>query len=124
MMTPSVRVAIARLVLLATAVALMLLGRPTEDLCAQRYQDEHASQGSTDDVSLRSGRRHTPVLRLACASADDDDPQQSANLPDRWRIAVLTASVQDLAFDSGERSSHRSEHRRSASARGPPVIRS
>lgn len=124
MMARSVRGAIARLVLLATAVALLLLGRPTEDLCVQPHEGEQASQGSADDVSLRSGRRHTPVLRLACASADDDDQQQSAALPDCWRIDVLAASERALALGSVERSSLHAEHRRSASARGPPVIRS
>lgn len=119
MMAPSVRVELARLVLLATAVALMLLGRPTEQLCAQWYQDEQASQGSADDVSLRSGRRHTPVIRLTCAELDDDDRQDM--LAESWRLAVLDAAMHDLALGSTGRSSPHVQHATSISARGPPL---
>lgn len=124
-MAASVRSALARLVLLATAVALLLLGRPTEELCAQSHEGEQASQGSADDVSLRSGRRHTPVLRLAYAGADEEEDElQSAPLPNGWRIDVLAASMRDPTLGSEVRSSPVVAHRWSVSARGPPAIRS
>jgi len=119
MMTSSVRVAIVRIVLLTTAVALMLLGRPTEQLRAQCNQDEQASQGSADDVSLRSERRHTPLLRLTCAELDDDD-RHDVLAESRW-LAVLGAAMHDLALGSTGRSSPHVQHPTSVSARGPPL---
>lgn len=109
----------ARLALLVVAVALMLLGRPTEQLCAQRYEDEQASRGSGDDVSLRPERRHTPALRLACADTDGDG---SDALLDSWRIDVLAASMQELALGSTERSVQLARRSSALSARGPPSL--
>lgn len=113
---------LARFVLLATAVALVLLARPNEQLTAQRYEDEQASRGSADDVSLRSERRHTPVFRLACAETDDDDRNDA--LAESWRYAVLAASVRELAFGSGDGPAAPVRQPSAVSARGPPSVRS
>lgn len=122
--TPNaVRSVLARWLLLATAVALVLLGRPTEQLCAQRSDHEQASRGSADDVSLRSERRHTPVLRLAHVETNDD--AWSVDLGhSSQEFAVLAASMRVLALTSAVRSSYHVERPSSVSARGPPAIRS
>jgi hypothetical protein len=99
----------------------MLLGRATEQLSAHRFDDEHASRGSADDVSLHSGRRHTPVLRLACAEADDDD-ERGALLSPSWRTAYLAASMQELAFHASQRLPPYAKPSSATSARGPPAI--
>lgn len=102
-------------------MALVLLGRPTEQLAAQRYDDERASRTSADDVSLHSERRHTPVIRLASAVVDD---MTSVDLPEWWRIDVLAASTAGLVLGPAERITPSSELCSSVSVRGPPSIRS
>ncbi len=114
------QVVLARFALLVTAVALVLLGRPTAELCTQRYEDEQASQGSGDDVSLRSERRHTPALRLACADIDDGGDA----LAEPWRIDVLAAHSRDLTLGSTARPFLPVQPSSSISARGPPSLRS
>jgi hypothetical protein len=112
---------LARLALLLTAVAFVLLSRPTEQLCAQQYDDEHASRGSGDDVSLRPERRHSPAIRLACTDIDGDG---SDALAESWEIDVLAASMQVLALGSSGRSTLEAQQSSSISARGPPSFRS
>lgn len=102
------------------AVALVLLGRPTEELCAQRYDDEQASRGSGDDISLRPERRHTPALRLVCADIDDD----GYALVDFTEIDVLAAFVPEVVLGPAERSAPPTRHPSSISARGPPSLQS
>lgn len=101
----------------------MLLGRPAEQPCAQQSDDEQVSLGSADDVSLRSERRHIPVLRLAQLGSDDDDAW-SVDLVQSAKNNVLWASERELALDAAVRSPYRVEHPSSRSARGPPSIRS
>ena len=114
------RSTLARWFLLVTAVALVLLGRPTEQLAAQRYDDEQASRASADDVTLHSERRHLPVIRLASVAIDDAD----VDVPDTWRIDVLAASTVDLGLGHAERATPRTQWASSISVRGPPAIRS
>jgi len=105
-----------------TAAALVLLGRPTEQLCAQQSDDEQVSLGSADDVSLRSERRHTPTIRLAHNDAEIDDDAWSSDLAELRENTVLTASSQVLALGSAARSWPCVERASSVSARGPPSI--
>lgn len=105
---------------MVTAVALVLLGRPTEQLAVQRCDDEQASRASADDVTLHSERRHMPMIRLASAAVDDT----SVDLPDTWRIDVLAASPVDSGLGHAERATPRMQWSSSISVRGPPAIRS
>jgi hypothetical protein len=116
------RSTLARWFLLVAAVGLVLLGRPTEELVAQQYDDEQASRTTADDVSLRSARRHTPVFRLARTRVDDD--ALNVDLPESWRIDVLVATARGPAFASAALPRPCFQWSSSVSARGPPAIHS
>lgn len=79
------------------------------------------SLGSTDDVSLRSERRHVPVLRLAHVEHDDD--AWDLALAESWKNGVLGAFERNLALDALERSPTRIVLASALSARGPPSLR-
>lgn len=119
---PAVRGVLARWILLATAVAFVLLGRPTESIAAPRTDDEQASCGSGDDVSLRSERRPSTVVRMV--GYDLDDEAWSVDLEAPGDEFVVPTSMGGPALLSSE---HELLHGRlcsSSSARGPPSLRS
>jgi hypothetical protein len=114
-----VRGVLARWILLATTVAFVLLGRPTQDIAAPRTDDEQARSGAGDDVSLRTERRPSTVVRMVGYGLDDDE--WSVDLDAVGNDVVTPVAVGGLAFGPLE---HEVLHDRlwsSSSARGPPV---
>jgi hypothetical protein len=112
---------LARWILLATAVAFLLLGRPTEDIAAPRTDDEQASRGAGDDVSLRSERRPSTVIRMVGYDLDDNN-EWSFDLDVTGSDVVLPAAVSGLAHGSLEHEVLHDRLTSSSSARGPPAI--
>ena len=111
---------LARWILLATAVAFVLLGRPTEDVAVPRSDDEQASQGAGDDVSLRSERRPSTVIRMVGYDLDDDE--WGTDFEALVRDVVAPSAARKLARRSFEHEALHGRPRSSSSARGPPAI--
>jgi len=104
---------------LATAVAFMLLGRPTEDIATPRTDDEQASRGAEDDVSLRSERRPSTVIRMVGYDLDDSEWSLDLDVTDSELIAP--AAVSGLALGSSQHEALDDRLASSSSARGPPA---
>jgi hypothetical protein len=117
----AVRGVLARWILLATAAAFMLLGRPTEDVAAPRSDDEQASRGAGDDVSFRSERRPSTVIRMVGYDLDDDG--LSVDLDTFGNDVSVPLVVRRLTPGSSERQAPDERLPSSSSARGPPAIR-
>jgi hypothetical protein len=116
-----VRGVLARWILLATAVAFMLLGRPTEDIATPRTDDEQASRGGGDDVTLRSERRPSTVIRMVGYDLDDDG--WSVDLDAFGNDVSVPVAARGLALGSDERQAPAERLPSSSSARGPPTTR-
>lgn len=97
----------------------MLLGRPTESVAAPRTDDEQASRGGGDDVSLRSERRPSTVIRMVGYDLDDD--AWSADFEALERDEVAPSAARELPLRSLERETLHERLSSSSSARGPPV---
>ena len=98
----------------------MLLGRPTEDIGAPRTDDEQASSGSGDDISFRSERRPSTVIRMVGYDLDDDG--LSIDLDALHEEVGSPAVAREIAFVPSEPDAFDERLLSSASARGPPSV--
>lgn len=111
----------ARLILVLTAAALVLLGRPLDRPVATWGGDERASCSEGDDLVLSSGRRNTPAIRMG--EARTEAGSWSIDLgPDHENI-VLTVLMSEVVFATATRHAPRPDHPPAVSTRGPPSVR-
>lgn len=119
MLAPVVRGVLARWFLIATAVALVLLGRPMDRPAVEQSDDDYASSSDGDEVALSSEQRDGTAPRTGDEELDED--AWSVDLAISHANNVLRASVMDLTFAAARGEGPRPERSSSLSARGPPA---
>lgn len=109
---------LARWILLVTAAALVLLGRPLDRPIATRSDDDRAGCSTSDELALSSSRRDTPSLRMT--EVGTERGSLSLALAPEHAFDVLSASVRISAYVAASRQMGRFDRPSAISARGPP----
>ncbi len=114
---------LARWLLLYLALALTLLGRPSE-ACDTRQADDEARRAETSETALISEGRRMPSLKRAGSEVRSSKSQAGQLLAGAavTRLELAPPAVIEIAEPTTTTVGASQTHASAAHARGPPVL--